>query len=143
EPSQSERRETGFWRVPASYGNHHQFRFAMFVVEIGRAGAFARNHQGANGCSVVHSFPNSLQSAGFSTPFKTSPHCEALGSVTRTPGVKKCFSASQAANESRIRSADCEMNPNPRHSKYGRSSNTSPIALRAARLPSQGTTRAY
>ena len=35
------------------------------------------------------------------------------------------------------------MNPSPRHSKYGRSSNTSAMACSAARLPSHGTTRLY
>ena len=46
------------------------------------------------GCSGVHSLPNSLHCAGFSTPFRTSPHCAALGSVTRTPGTEKRRSAS-------------------------------------------------
>ena len=31
----------------------------------------------------------------------------------------------------------------PRHSKYGRNSNTSAMAFSAARLPSHGTTRLY
>ena len=35
------------------------------------------------------------------------------------------------------------MKPRPRHSKYGRSSMTSPITSSARRLPSQGTTRLY
>ena len=77
------------------------------------------------GCSGVHSFPNNLHCAGLSTPLSTSPHCAALGSVTRTPGTEKRFSASHSAYASRMRSADCEMKPMPRHSKYGRSSKTS------------------
>ena len=52
-------------------------------------------------------------------------------------------SASCAAYASRMRSADWEMNPRPRHSKYGRSSNTSDIAFSATLLPSYGTTRWY
>ena len=35
------------------------------------------------------------------------------------------------------------MKPRPRHSKYGRSSMVSPMALSATVLPSQGTTREY
>ncbi len=35
------------------------------------------------------------------------------------------------------------MNPRPRHSKWGRSSNTSDITSSARRLPSYGTTRVY
>ncbi len=50
-----------------------------------------------SGCSGVHSFPNSLHCAGLSTPFSTSPHCAALGSVTRTPGTWKRCSESHSA----------------------------------------------
>src|SRR5437764_9065509 len=39
------------------------------------------------GFSGVHSLPNSLHCAGFKTPFRTSPHCAAFGSVTRMPGM--------------------------------------------------------
>ena len=95
------------------------------------------------GCSGVHSLPNNLHWAGFKTPFNTSPHCAALGSATRVSGHQKRCSASHSAYSLRIRNADCEMNPRPRHSKYGRSSKTSAIAFSAARLPSQGTTRLY
>ena len=35
------------------------------------------------------------------------------------------------------------MNPRPRHSKCGRSSNTSAITSSARKLPSYGTTRLY
>ena len=35
----------------------------------------------------MHSLPNNLHCAGFRTPFRTSPHCAALGSVTRIPGI--------------------------------------------------------
>ena len=75
--------------------------------------------------------------AGLSTPLSTSPHCAAFGSVTRTPGTANRRSASHAAYASRSRSADCEMKPSPRHSKYGRSSNTSAMARerRAVALP--------
>ena len=37
----------------------------------------------------MHSLPKSLHCAGFSTPFSTSPHCAAFGSVTRMPGTEK------------------------------------------------------
>jgi hypothetical protein len=40
-------------------------------------------------------------------------------------------------------SADCEMKPSPRHSKYGRSSNTVSIARSAGGFPSHGTIRLY
>ena len=74
------------------------------------------------GVSGVHAVPNTLHSHGLSTPLSTSPHWHAFGSATRTPGISKIRSASNAAYSSRTCSAECEMNPRPRHSKYGRSS---------------------
>ena len=58
------------------------------------------------GCSGVHSRPKSLHWTGFSTPFRTSPHCAALGSVTRMPGTSKIRSASQSALGLREQYAD-------------------------------------
>ena len=95
------------------------------------------------GVSGVHAVPNTLHSQGFSTPLSTSPHWQALGSATRTPGTSNSSSASNAAYSGRTRMAEWEMKPSPRHSKYGRSSMTWLIAVRAARLPSHGTTRVY
>ena len=95
------------------------------------------------GVSGVHAVPNTLHSHGFRTPLSTSPHWQALGSATRTPGTENSRSASISAYFSRTRSAECEMNPSPRHSKCGRSSKTSAIASNARVLPSHGTTRLY
>ena len=69
------------------------------------------------GVSGVHAVPNTLHSHGLSTPLSTSPHWHAFGSATRTPGTENSRSASIAAYFSRTRSAECEMNPRPRHSK--------------------------
>ena len=38
------------------------------------------------GRSGVQAVPNTLHSQGLITPFSTSPHWQALGSATRTPG---------------------------------------------------------
>src|SRR5215470_658107 len=95
------------------------------------------------GVSGVHAVPNTLHSHGFSTPLSTSPHWHAFGSATRTPGTSNFSSASNWAYLDRTCSAEWEMNPRPRHSKYGRSSITSPIARSAVVLPFHGTTREY
>ena len=49
------------------------------------------------GVSGVHAVPKTLHSHGLSTPFSTSPHWQALGSATRTPGTENSSSASKAA----------------------------------------------
>ena len=49
------------------------------------------------GVSGVHAVPNTLHSHGLSTPLSTSPHWQAFGSATRTPGTSKIRSASKAA----------------------------------------------
>ena len=95
------------------------------------------------GVSGVQAVPKTLHSQGLMTPFRTSPHWQALGSATRMPGILKISSASNFAYASRTLRAEWEMKPSPRHSKYGRSSMTSLITWRALRLPSQGTTRVY
>ena len=69
------------------------------------------------GVSGVHAVPNTLHSQGFSTPLSTSPHWQAFGSATRTPGTWNSNSASMAAYSWRTLSAECEMKPRPRHSK--------------------------
>ena len=69
------------------------------------------------GVSGVHAVPNTLHSHGLSTPLSTSPHWQAFGSATRTPGTWNSSSASMAAYFSRTLSAECEMKPRPRHSK--------------------------
>ena len=40
------------------------------------------------GRSGVQALPNTLHSYGLITPFSTSPHWQALGSATRTPGTE-------------------------------------------------------
>ena len=45
------------------------------------------NHQGADRPLRRAFVAEQLALAGFSTPLRTSPHCAALGSVTRTPGM--------------------------------------------------------
>src|SRR5580658_928562 len=95
------------------------------------------------GVSGVHAVPKTLHSHGLSTPLRTSPHWHAFGSATRTPGTENSSSASNLAYFSLTLSAEWEIKPRPRHSKYGRSSMVSPIALSATTLPSQGTTREY
>src|SRR6266700_6105322 len=74
------------------------------------------------GVSGVHAVPNPLHSHGLSTPLSTSPHWQAFGSATRTPGTWNSTSASNAAKSGRTLSAECVMKPSPRHSKYGRRS---------------------
>ena len=49
------------------------------------------------GRSGVQAVPNTLHSHGLITPLSTSPHWQALGSATRTPGVAKRASASKSA----------------------------------------------
>ena len=39
------------------------------------------------GVSGVQAVPNTLHSHGLMTPLSTSPHWQALGSATRTPGI--------------------------------------------------------
>src|SRR4051812_44192582 len=95
------------------------------------------------GVSGVHAVPKTLHSQGFNTPLSTSPHWHAFGSATRTPGTEYANSASNRAYSDRTCNAEWEMNPSPRHSKYGRSSMVSAIARNAVRLPSHGTTREY
>ena len=95
------------------------------------------------GVSGVHAVPKTLHSQGLSTPLSTSPHWQAFGSATRTPGTSKRSSASKSAYRSDSCSADCEMEPSPRHSKYGRRAKTSASTRSATGLPSYGTTRAY
>src|SRR5215472_17207330 len=95
------------------------------------------------GVSGVQAVPKTLHSHGLSTPLSTSPHWQALGSATRTPGTEKSSSASIDSYADRTFSAECEMKPSPRHSKYGRSSIVSPMAFSATVLPSHGTTREY
>ena len=77
------------------------------------------------------------------TPLSTSPHWHALGSATRMPGTANRSSASKSAYSSRSFRADWEMKPRPRHSKWGRSSNTSWRMARARGLPSSDTARVY
>ena len=87
--------------------------------------------------------PNSLHSCGFSTPFSTSPHCAAFGIGNPDAGDREApLGVPRGVLVGAACSADCEMKPRPRHSKYGRSSNTSASARSAGRLPSHGTTRA-
>ncbi len=40
------------------------------------------------GVSGVQAVPNTLHSQGLMTPLSTSPHWQALGSATRTPGTE-------------------------------------------------------
>ncbi len=47
------------------------------------------------GRSGVHAVPKTLHSHGLITPLSTSPHWQAFGSATRTPGTEKRSSASQ------------------------------------------------
>ena len=112
-------------------------------VVVGRARALGDTMHVPIGVSGVHAVPKTLHSHGLSTPLSTSPHWHAFGSATRTPGIANCSSASNSAKSSCSRSALCEMNPSPRHSKCGRSANTSPISASAAGLPCSGTTRVY
>ena len=49
------------------------------------------------GVSGVHAVPKTLHSHGRSTPLSTSPHWQAFGSATRTPGTEKIRSASNDA----------------------------------------------
>jgi len=49
------------------------------------------------GVSGVHAVPNTLHSHGLMTPLRTSPHWQAFGSATRTPGVEYLSSASHSA----------------------------------------------
>ena len=50
------------------------------------------------GVSGVHAVPNTLHSHGLIAPLSTSPHWQAFGSATRTPGTSKRSSASHLAN---------------------------------------------
>ena len=95
------------------------------------------------GRSGVQAVPNTLHSNGLITPFSTSPHWHAFGSATRMPGTLQRRSASRSAYSSDNFSPLCEMKPRPRHSKCGRSSNTSAITCSARTLPSYGTTLLY
>ncbi len=61
------------------------------------------------GVSGVQAVPKTLHSQGLSTPLRTSPHWQALGSATRRPGSANRRSAS--------RRAEWAMKPRPRHSK--------------------------
>ena len=49
------------------------------------------------GRSGVQAVPNTLHSQGLITPLSTSPHWQAFGSATRTPGTLKRRSASRSA----------------------------------------------
>ena len=49
------------------------------------------------GRSGVQAVPNTLHSQGLITPLSTSPHWQAFGSATRTPGTLKRSSASRSA----------------------------------------------
>ena len=49
------------------------------------------------GRSGVQAEPNTLHSNGLMTPLSTSPHWQALGSATRTPGTVQRRSASRSA----------------------------------------------
>ena len=75
------------------------------VVVVGGAGAFARDHAGADrplrraGRAEHPALPR-LDRAD-----STSPHWHAFGSSTRSPGSSKRASASQSANSGRSRSA--------------------------------------
>ena len=95
------------------------------------------------GVSGVQAVPNTLHSQGLMTPFSTSPHWQAFGSATRTPGTSKRSSASHGANSALSLSALWEMNPRPRHSKCGRSSNTSFKMASALGFPASLTQRVY
>ena len=86
------------------------------------------------GVSGVQAVPKTLHSQGLMTPLSTSPHWHAFGSATRTPGTAYRSSASHGANSGRSLSALWEMNPRPRHSKWGRSSNTSASTCEGARV---------
>ena len=88
------------------------------------------------GRSGVHAVPNTLHSHGLMTPLSTSPHWHAFGSAMRTPGTAKRSSASSSAYASESLRPLWEMKPSPRHSKCGRSANTSAITSSARRLPS-------
>jgi hypothetical protein len=95
------------------------------------------------GRSGVHAVPKTLHSQGLIAPIRTSPHWQALGSSTRSPGSSKRASASQAANSGRSFSALCAIQPRPRHSNVSRSSIVSSSAASARGLPSRRTTRVY
>ena len=88
------------------------------------------------GRSGVQAVPNTLHSHGLMTPFSTSPHWQAFGSATRTPGMSKRSSASNSRYASDNFRPLWEINPSPRHSKCGRSSNTSAKTASACGLPS-------
>ena len=49
------------------------------------------------GVSGVQAVPKTLHSHGLMTPLRTSPHWQAFGSATRTPGTLKRSSASRSA----------------------------------------------
>ena len=95
------------------------------------------------GDSGVQAVPNTLHSQGRSAPLSTSPHWHALGSATRRPGTPKRASASQSASPGARARALWAMNPRPRHSKWGRSTNASRISSSPRRLPAPVTARRY
>jgi hypothetical protein len=64
------------------------------VIVIGRAGPSVDTISAPSGVSGVQAPPNTLHCQGLITPFKTSPHWQALGSAIFSPGNENLRSAS-------------------------------------------------
>ena len=118
-------------------------RFAMLVIVVGRARAFGRNHQRADRLFGRAFASEKFALRGLEHAFQDFAALRGFGVGHADAGNSEALLGVPLAYVSRIFRADCEMNPRPRHSKYGRSSNTSAMARSAARFPSQGTTRLY
>ena len=95
------------------------------------------------GVSGVQAVPKTLHSQGFLTPLSISPHWQAFGSATRSPGTANFSSASNFAYFAFSFIPLWGMEPRPRHSKKSRGSKTSDRTSSAFLLPSRVTTRPY
>ena len=81
----------------ASHGLLHTFAREPAEVVVSAQAPSDDTMQVPMGVSGVQAVPNTLHSHGLSTPFSTSPHWQALGSATRTPGTSKMQLGIEAA----------------------------------------------
>ena len=97
------------------------------------------------GVSGVHAVPNTLHSHGSSDALEHLAALAGLRVGDPHPGTRKMPLGVERARTPRATAcAECgDEARGPRHSKYGRSSITSPMTSSARRLPSHGTTRLY
>ena len=65
------------------------------------------------GVSGVQAVPNTLHSQGLMTPLSTSPHWQAFGSATRTPGIGIALLGVEGREPGRSLRALWEMKPEP------------------------------